>query len=386
VLPFTNLSGDLNQEYFSNGISDQLINTLSRIPGLFVIARNSSFAYKGKATQEHEIGKELGVKYLLEGSVHKAVDRVRIGVELVDASTGAEMWAQRYDRPLKDIFAVQDEIVGKVVTTLGLFIKLEEMKAPHATFRPTDNLEAYDDFLRGVAYYLRFTRDDNEKAKQWTEKAIELDPSFGEAYALLGWIHLVAAWSQWSQDPVGDLARSSKLAQTALALDDSDSDALALLSDGDWMQARFDQAVANAERAVAINPNYAEGFLALSNALAVDGKSEEALRAAEKAMRLDPARQDFYGYAVGNAYIGMERNQEAIQVLKRTIGAYPNLLVAHLSLTAAYVELGRDQEARAEAAEILRISPHYAVESQPRVKDEAWWKRFVNDLHKAGLK
>lgn len=154
VPPFANLSGDPQQEYFSDGISNQLINNLSQLPGLFVIARNSSFAYKGKATKESEIGKELGVKYLLEGSVHKETDQVRIGVELVDTSTGTEEWTARYDRPLKDIFAVQDEIVGKVVTTLGLLFKHDEMKLPHfGGARPTENLEAFDDMLRADPYY-----------------------------------------------------------------------------------------------------------------------------------------------------------------------------------------------------------------------------------------
>jgi len=195
VLPFANLSGDPQQDYFSDGISDQLINDLSRLPGLFVIARNSSFAYKGKTTKEQEIGKELGVKYVLEGSVRKAADQVRIGVELVDAASETEAWTARYDRPLKDIFAVQDEIVGKVVTTLGLLLKLDEMKTPNgASFRPTDNLEAYDDFLRGVEYMARGTKDDNAKARHWFQEAIKLDPKFGEAYALLGWSYWTDAW------------------------------------------------------------------------------------------------------------------------------------------------------------------------------------------------
>jgi adenylate cyclase len=154
VLPFANLSGDPQQEYFSDGISDQLINSLSRLPGLFVIARNSSFAYKSKPPKESEIAKELGVKYLLEGSVRKAVDQVRIGVELVDASSRREMWTQNYNGPLKNVFAVQDEIVDKVVTTLGLLFKLEEMRLPHGgpSYR-TQNLEAYDDFLRALSFF-----------------------------------------------------------------------------------------------------------------------------------------------------------------------------------------------------------------------------------------
>jgi TolB-like protein len=209
VLPFANLSGDPQQEYFSDGISDQLINNLSRLPGLFVIARNSSFAYKGKATNEGEIGKELGVKYVLEGSIRKEADQVRIGVELVDTSTGTEEWTARYDRPLKDIFAVQDEIVGKVVTTLGLLFKHDEMKLPHfGGAHPTENLEAFDDMLRADPYYWRGTRDDYPTAQKWIEKAIEQDPKYADAYAALGCIHMTATWKQWG-DPRADLEDAS---------------------------------------------------------------------------------------------------------------------------------------------------------------------------------
>jgi adenylate cyclase len=261
VLPFANPSGDPQQEYFSDGISDQLINDLSRIPGLFVIARNSSFGYKGKTTKEQQIGKELGVKYLLEGSVHREADQVRIGVELVDASSGAEEWTARYDRPLKDIFAVQDEIVGKVVTTLGLLLKVDEMNLPHfGKARPTENLEAFDDYLRGVETWAIGTKADYDKSRQWMEKAIAIDPQYAEAYAFLGWLHLLAAWNQWSSNPLADLKLATELAQKALVLDDTDSSALALLSDSDWMQGRYDQAVADGQRAVAINPNYAQGY------------------------------------------------------------------------------------------------------------------------------
>jgi adenylate cyclase len=331
VLPFTNLSGDAQQEYFSDGITDQLINDLSQIPGLFVIARNSSFAYKGKAIKEQEVGKELGVKYVLEGGVRKAADRVRVGVELVDASSGTEMWTANYDRPPKDIFAVQDEIVGKVVTTLNLIFKLNAMKIPRRDARPTDNLEAFDDLLRALEYRFRFTRDDNARARRWLEKAIKLDPKCATAYASLGLTYWTAAWNQWSENRQADLERASQLVQKALALDDSNSLALVLLSYIDWMQRRYDQAVVDAERAVAINPNYAQGYTALSDALALSGfKPEEALRAAEQAIRLDPAGQDFYAYAVGNADNQMGRYQEAVSFLKRNLAAHPNNLVAHL--------------------------------------------------------
>jgi adenylate cyclase len=387
VLPFTNLSGDPQQEYFSDGIADQLINDLSRIPGVFVIARNSSFAYKGKSTKESEIGKELGVKYVLEGSVHKEADQVRIGVELVDASTGTEKWTGRYDRPLKDIFAVQDEIVGKVVTTLGLLLKVDEMKIPHwGNSRPTENLEAFDDYLRGVEFFSLGTKSDFDKARQLMEKAINLDPKYAEAYAFLGWLHMLAAWNQWSANPLADLKQASELAQKTLALDDTNSSALSLLCESDWMQMRYDQAVTDGERAVAINPNYAGGFFSLADALNVYGKPEAAIRAAEKAIRLDPTGKDLYSYDVGVAYVGMGRYQDAIPILKQSVTAFPNILVSHIFLTAAYVELGREEDARAEAAEIMRMSPQFTVASLLPGKDVAEQKLVRDDLRKAGLK
>jgi adenylate cyclase len=392
VLPFTNLSGDSRQDYFSDGISDQLINNLSRLPGLFVIARNSSFAYKSKATKESEIGKELGVKYLLEGSVHKEADQVRIGVELVDASSGTDEWTAQYDRPLKDIFAVQDEIVGKVVTTLGLLLKLDEMKLPHlGSSRTTDNLDAFDDYLRGIENMMLGTKADSERARQWMKKAIDLDPKYAEAYASLGWLDMQFAWNQWSGNPLADLRDASELAQKALALDDTNSSALTLLSESDWMHLRYDQAVADGERAVAINPNYAQGYHTLSHTLLIYGKPEAAISAAQKAMRLDPTGRDLYLLDVGVAYVNMGamgagRYEDGIPVLKQSLATYPNTMVSRVSLTIAYVELGREEDARAEAAEITRMSPQFTLASMPVVRDQAWDKRVRDDLRKAGLK
>ena len=386
VLPFTNLSGEPRQEYFSDGISDQLINNLSRLPGLLVIARNSSFAYKGKTTKESEIGKELGVSRVLEGSVRKTADRVRIGVELVDASTGTEDWTARYDRPLKDIFAVQDEIVGKVVTTLGLLLKVGEMKLPHSgSSRPTENLEAFDDFLRATEYVFRATKDDSAKAREWLEKAIDLDPNYAQAYASLGWNHMIAAWNQWG-DPRTNLVDASELAQKALALDDSNGSALALLCQVDWMHLRYDQAVADGKRAVAVNPNYAEGYHALSDALVIYGKPDAAIDAAQKATRLDPTGKDLYSLDVGVAYVQMGRYEDAIPVLKQCLTAYPNIMVCHLSLIQAYVDLGREEDARAEAAEVMRMSPLFTLASVPPVRDLGYNKQIQDDLRKAGLK
>jgi adenylate cyclase len=215
-----------------------------------------------------------------------------------------------------------------------------------------------------------------------------LDPKYAAAYASLAWIYLTSAWNQWSETPRADLEHSSDLARKGLALDDSNSSALALLSDNDWMQRRFEQAVADGERAVALSPNFAQGYVSLSDALVNDRKPEEALHAAQKAMRLDPANQDLYAYAVGNAYNQMGRYQEAIQVLEKTLAAYPNLLVAHLAIIVAYAELGRDQDARAEAAQVMRISPQFALPPPETswTRDVAWNKRIESDLRRVGLR
>ncbi len=390
VLPLANLSGDPQQDYFSDGIADQLINDLSRLPGLFVIARNSSFAYKGKTVEEQEIGRQLGVKYVLEGSVRKSADHVRVGVELVDASTGVEKWTARYDRPLTDIFAVQDEIVNKVVTTLGLLFKLDEMKLPHpGASKPTANLEAFDDYLRAIEYSSRVTKSDNARAQEWAQNAIRQDPEFAEAYAFLGTCYGNDVLFGWSEDPAGDIRRSSDLAQKALALDDSNVTALALSSRLDYLQKRFEDSIAEARRATAIDPNYAGGFMALAEALNVAGDPDNATRAAEKATRLDPSGQELYSYEIGLADVLMGRFEQAIAVFKKHLAAYPNNLYAHIDLVIAYTELGRDQEARAEAAEVKRISPQYVVGTTPEnglLKSEALNKRYENDEHRAGLK
>jgi adenylate cyclase len=207
------------------------------------------------------------------------------------------MWTQRYDRPLKDIFAVQDEIVGKVVTTLALIFKLKEMNAPHfEKGGPTDNLEAFDDLLRATEHMDRFTKSDNARQRQWIEKAIMLDPGYAPAYSFLAASYMEKVMFRWSDNAAADLKQATELAQKSLALDDSIYSAHEILCHIDWMQRRYEQSVAECERAVALSPNNAHLYESLSIALTVSNRSEEAVHAAEKAMRLDPARPDFYGF------------------------------------------------------------------------------------------
>src|SRR5262249_43229367 len=272
VLPFDNMSGDPQQDYFSNGITEVLTSDLSRIASLFVIARNTAFTYQGKPRNVQEVGKELGVRYVLEGSVQKAADQVRITAQLIDATTGGHLWSQRYDRPLKDIFALQDEIVQQVVTTLKLQITLQEQG--YIVRKHTDDVAAYDAFLRGQEYHYRFTQEATTvQARQMYEKALALDPQYAEACALLGWTYYVEWILRWSADPQ-TMERASELAHQALALDDSLPIAHSLLSEVYAWKQQYEQAIAEGERAVALDPNNADSYAIQADMLNRAGRPE----------------------------------------------------------------------------------------------------------------
>jgi TolB-like protein/DNA-binding winged helix-turn-helix (wHTH) protein/Tfp pilus assembly protein PilF len=360
VLPLTNMSGDREQEYFSDGITDDLITALSRLPSLFVIAHTSSFTYKGKAVRLQDVGKELGVKYVLGGGVRKAGDQVRITVQLADATTGEELWAERYDRPLRDIFALQDEIVRRIVTTLNLQLILAERGV--LISRTTDNLEAYDDVLRGAEYFLSYTKDGNAKARQMFEKAIALDPKYARAYTELG-LNYLAGWVLLLSADSNGLERALQLAQQAIALDDSLSPAHRNLAVIYVHNGQYDQAVIEAERAIALDPNSAPGYFWLANVMNNMARPAEALVAVEKAMRLDPRNRDYYANQLGFAYTLLGRYEEAIPAFKRD-PAFTNNLWDHVYLVGDYIELGQEDAARAEAAEVERrvaLNPNSAV-------------------------
>jgi adenylate cyclase len=388
VLPFINLSKDPEQEYFSDGLTETLTGDLSKISSLFVIARNSAFTYKGKAVKVQDVGREMGVRYVLEGSVQKADQQVRITAQLVDAATGYHLWSERYDRPLKDIFALQDEITQKVVFALKIKLTPEEQER----FRraPTSNLEAYDFFLRGLGYYLHYRKDTNAQARQMFEKAIELDPKYAGAYMGLGATYWLERVLQWSPDPQ-NLERAFELTQRAIALDDSLSDPHVLLGDLYLAKKQHEQAIAELERAIALDPNNAFAYSDLGNILTFAGRPEEAIGLIEKAIRLDPFYPPIWVWMLGHAYRLAGRYEEAIAAQKRAIARNPDTPVqlAHLELTVIYSELGREEEARAEAMEVLRINPHYSLEVARQIspyKDPAVLERTLAALRKAGLK
>jgi adenylate cyclase len=380
VLPFTNMSDDPEQEYFSDGITEDLITDLSKISGLFVIARNSVFTYKGKSVKVEDMGRELGVRYILEGSVRKANDRVRITAQLV------HLWAERYDRDLKDIFALQDEVAQKIVAALA--VKLTEDEQKRLVRRYTDNMEAYDSLLQGLEYKNRYTREANVQARQRFERAIDLDPEFALAYALLGLTHF-HEWSLgWSQDPQS-LEQAFELAQRAIALDDSLPEAHAILGEVYLWKKRHGQAIAELEKTIALNPNDADGIARLGNILNWTGRPEEAIRLVKKAMRLNPVYPVWYLWNLGHAYFLTNRYEEAIETLNRVLDPNPDHLPAHVYLAASYGELGRQAEARAEAAECERLSPQTSTEAWRQrlpYKDQAVLERLFDSLRKAGLK
>jgi adenylate cyclase len=358
VLPFTNMSGDHEQEYFSDGITDDLITGLSRLPGLFVIARNSTFTYKGKPAPLQEVSKDLGVKYVLEGSVCKAADQVRITARLADATTGEELWAERYDRPLRDVFALQDEIVRRIVATLNLQLALSEQG--FLIPRSTENLEAYDDLLRGMEDFVSLTKNGNVKARQMFEKAIALDPKYALAYADLGWNYWFGWGFGFNPDPNG-LQRALELEQQAVALDDSLAIAHSALARIYLSMGPYDQAVSEAQRGIALDPNSADGYFWLADILNSQVKPAEALEAVETAMRLNPLNRDTYLYEQGLAYSLLGRRKEAIPALKRDLVRYPDQFGAHSFLGSDYSFLGDEEGARAEAVAVERaiaVSPN----------------------------
>ncbi len=386
VLPFVNMSEDPKQEYFSDGITEDITSDLSKISNLFVIARNSAFTYKGKAVKVQDIGKELGVRYVLEGSVRKADSEVRITAQLIDTTTGGHLWSERYDRPLREIFALQDEIVHKIVTTLKLQLTLWE----HGLLvrKRTESLEAYDYYLRAREYHDRYTKEAHTQERQLLEKALELDPQYAEAYVRLGLIFTWEWIAQWNQDPQV-LEQAFALAQKAVTLDDSLPQAYQLLSHISRLQKKIDQAVVEAERAVTLDPNDAEGYAWLAQARNAAGQPEKAKEAVEKAMRLNPRYPAWYSMFLGGAYSTLGQDEQAIATLKEGVIRNPNYLWCHVLLASIYGRVGQEEEAQAEAAEILRLSPNFSLEGARQIffkKNPEAVERFIDGLRKAGLK
>jgi adenylate cyclase len=345
------------------------------------------FTYKGKPVKVQQVGRELGVRYVLEGSVRKAGDRVRITAQLVDAPTGNHLWAERYDRDLKDIFVLQDEITMKILEALQ--VKLTEGEEARVWARGTDNLEAYLKFLEGREYARRFNKESNALARQILEEVISLEPEYAMGYRLLAGTHMMDIWFGSTKSPKESLARAVELTQKALALDDSLASAHAFLGYLYILRGQHEKGVASAERAVALDPNSADAHGFLAQNLRIAGRPEEAIPTYKTAMRLNPFPPNNWVYGLGLAYLFTERCEEAIATCEKAVHGRPNDLFAHIALTGAYGLCDHQEEARATAAEVLRIQPKFSVErfaKRLKYKNQADEELFINALHKAGLK
>ena len=386
VLPFTNMSEDPNQEYFSDGITEDLITDISKVSGLFVIARHSVFTYKGKPVKVKEVGRQLGVRYVLEGSVRKAGDRVRITAQLVDAKTGGHIWAERYDRDLKDIFALQDEVTQKIVNAMVVKLTGDEQK--RLRHKGTDNLEAYDFLLRGEDYFYRFAKKANSKAREMFERAIELDPKYAAAYTYLGFSHWMEFAFGWSKE-VRTLDLAFKNAQIAISLNELGPKAHLLLGKIYLWKKQHDQAIAEVEKTIALNPNNADGLASLGEILGFAKRPVEAIELLKKAIRLNPIPPVWYFHSLGHAYFLAGSYGQAVAALQRVLNRNPNFWPAHIYLAASYVELGQEDKARAEAAEVLKIYPKFSLKNRKGrlpYKDPAIFKHLSAILRKAGIK
>jgi adenylate cyclase len=386
VLPFVNISGDPEQEYFSDGITEDLITDLSKVSSLFVIARNSVFTFKGMAVKVKELGKKLGVRYVLEGSVRKAGNRVRITAQLVNASTEGHIWAERYDRDLIDIFSLQDEVTQKIIAALT--VKLTENEQERLLRKDTNNLEAYDYNLRGLESIYRWTKESMAEARQMFEKAINIDPEYAFAYSNLGKCHWANWANGWSQDPQS-LDQAFELTQRAIDLDDSLTSARVVLSDIYLWKKIHDKAIAVIDQAVKLNPNCADAIEQQGEILIWAGRPQEGMELVRKAMRLNPIYPVWYLLNLGHAYFLADQHDEAVDIFKRALIVNPDFLPVHLILALIYAEKDCKEAAMAEVAEITRISPETpSLEvwcQRLPYKNHTISERIIEGLRNAGL-
>jgi TolB-like protein/thioredoxin-like negative regulator of GroEL len=386
VLPFTNMSPDPEQEYFSDGITEEIITALAKIPELFVIARNSTFTYKGKPVKVQQVSEELGVQYVLEGGVRKAGNRVRITAQLIDAITGHQLWAERYDGHIDDVFALQDKVTRKIVAALA--VKLTSDEKGRVTNTGTENVAAYDSFLQGRDHYHRQTRDDTAKAVASLKKAIELDPNYGQAHAMLAVAYSAAAkrgWARYLGWPDADFLAKEHL---RLAMQNPTA---SVHRSAAWIHAwkfEHEEAIAEAERAIALEPNNAHSYHAMGGALIYAGRSEEAIDCYKKAMRLNPHYPEQYLWFLGLAQFCVGHLEEAATSFERARKRNPRLAV--WPLAATYAHLGREQE----ASNLLEGHMKKRGSKRPTVKrllkffpfkDPKDADRFTAGLRKAGL-
>ncbi len=387
VLPFLNLTGEQSQDFFCDGLSESLITALSKMPQLFVIARDSTFRYKGEGVKTKQVSEELGVQYVLEGSVQRAGDRVRITAQLSDALTGQYLWSERYDRSLKDIFDLQDEITMKVLTELRVKIFTVGETARIVT-KETNNLQAYLKVLEADWYKNQNNKGANAVALRLSLEAVRLDPNYPMAHIVLSRALAQEVWLGASESPQETLANAMKEAHRAIELDSSSAEALAAAANIFLLLHQHNKAIEVAEQAVRLNPNNASAIFFLATSLNYSFRSEEALPLLRQVIRLSPFAPVAY-YQFGVACRETGRFEEGIAAIKKALQIAPNSLLANVILASLYSYAGREDEARAAAAEVMRIDPNFSLIKY--VKGIPWKEgpqrdRFLEALRQAGLK
>jgi len=388
VLPFVNMSGDPSQEYFSDGLTEQIINGLCKVLNLFVIARNSSFAYKGKSVNAQQVAKELGVRYILEGSVQKAGDRVRITAQLIDATTGYHLWSENYDRDLSDIFVLQDEITLKIMGALEIKLTKGEQARLWYEKGATSNIQAFDKWMRGVDCFHRVNEKDNKQARYFFEEAINIDECHAMAYIMLGYTHILDLLYGWSKSPIESFEQAEKNAEKALALNDSIDLAHGLLG---WIylyKRQYDEAIKAGEQAIELSPSGAEAHVNLGLTLVFSDKIESAIKLLERALRLNPFPQPYYYSNLAIAYRYNGQDENAIEMCKKALRGSPDNITPYITLAASYSSLNRTEEARKAVEEILRIHPRFTLERHANVlpfKNQEKLDKYIDALRKAGL-
>jgi adenylate cyclase len=386
VLPFQNMSGDPEQEYFADGMVEEIITALSRFKWLFVIARNSSFTFKGKAVDIKEVGRRLGVRYVLEGSVRKVAGRVRITGQLIDAVTGAHIWADRFERDLTDVFALQDEVTLAVVSAIQP--RLLQVEIALATRRRPENLTAYDYYLRALHPWYSSTREGLTEAIRLAQRSLELDPRFGSAASMAGVCYMRNVNWGYAIDPLFEREESVRLTRLALSLDDSDPETLsrAAVSSAWVVVDDWEDCIELADRAVALNPNSFAAWLNRGWVYKIAGRLEEAVRSFERAHRVSPVDPQLYVALDGlaAAFIELRRFDEAIVVAKKAIRQCPSS-GHYRKLASALAHLGRDAEAREAAARVLEFDPALTISAFVARGGMSNAKLYIEGLRKAGL-
>ncbi len=391
VLPFDNLSGDPGQDYLADGMTENIITALSNIPEMFVIARNSVYTYKGKPTKTQKVAKDLGIRYVLEGSIQKENNRIRITGQLIDAITGHHLWAEKYDRKLDDLFAIQDEITLQIVSSLQ--VKLTDGEQARLRRKSTQSLKAWEFAVKGYSYWHRYTKEDNAAARELFQRATEEDPEYAWAWTMLGFTYFIDTRYGWNMPREASYKKMVELAHKSVLLDGSDPDVHALLAQIQLWQKNYEMAIKEGEKALLLGPNSAENHAILGMIYRFAGRFEDSIRMTEKAIRLHPYYPDWYLYSLEYSYYYLGEHEKAIDTARKHIKLIEDqggtdTFWQHLILAQNYVRIGREKLARYHASEAIKQNPEYSFEWERKsslYKDPALIEQQIDDLRKAGL-